>query len=384
MLILEKPYVSETLIKTAIENDLPVLRNAMSEQLAAQGYALKLYDDEAFIAEYQKRHRVYTMSENALGWIVEKLPDSELLQKISLLKNKATFRRICKEMYPDFFFQEVAISEMSDMDVSAMPFPLVLKPSVGFLSAGVYVVHDEEEWSVAVTDIVANFKKVGAQFPEYVVGTRNFLLEEYIKGEEYAVDAYFDEKGEPVIWNIYHHRFANESDTSDRLYCSSRKLYDRYERPFMDFLIQTNRVIGLRDFPMHIEFRYDGKKAIPIEINPLRFAGFCLNELQTHISGIHPVLAYLNNIHITKEEMWKGKENDTYNFLVLERPAGVSKESQFDSDKFKSSVMDVLELRPLSDATAGVAATAFTRVDAAHEAEFDFILNLDMRAFMKS
>ena len=383
MLILEKPYVSEKLIQTAIENNLPVLRNAMSEKLFADGYALNLYDDEQFIAEYQKRHRIYTMSENALGWIVEKLPDEELKKKIELLKNKATFRRICQDMYPDFFFCEVAIKDMGDIDASTLHFPLVLKPSVGFLSAGVYVVHNAEEWNTAVDDIQLNFKKVGEQFPEYVVGTQNFLIEEYIKGEEYAVDAYFDEKGEPVIWNIYHHRFANESDTSDRLYCSSRKLYDQYEKPFMDFLIQTNKVIGLRDFPMHIEFRYDGKKAIPIEINPLRFAGFCLNELQTHISGIHPIMAYLNNIHITKEEMWKGKENDTYNFLVLERPAGVPKEQMFDSAKFTASVMDVLELRPLADPTAGVAATAFTRVDPAHEAEFDFILNLDMKEFMK-
>lgn len=383
MLILEKPYVSEKLIQTAIENNLPVLRNAMSEQLVEKGYALNLYNDEEFIAEYEKHHRIYTMSENALGWIVEKLPDEELKKKIELLKNKATFRRICKDMYPDFFFQEVAVEEMPKMDVSTLRFPLVLKPSVGFLSAGVYVVHTIEEWKTAVDDIQSNFRKVGNQFPEYVVGTQYFLLEEYIKGEEYAVDAYFDENGQPVIWNIYHHRFANESDTSDRLYCSSRKLFDQYEAPFMDFLKQINKVIQLRDFPMHIEFRYDGRRAIPIEINPLRFAGFCLNELQTHISGIHPIVAYLNNIHITKEEMWKGKENDTYNFLVLERPAGAAKEQQFNCEKFKASVMDVLELRPLADPTVGVAATAFTRTDAAHEAEFDFILNLDMKDFMK-
>ena len=37
MLILEKPYVSETLIRTAVEKNYPVLRNAMSEQLAAAG-----------------------------------------------------------------------------------------------------------------------------------------------------------------------------------------------------------------------------------------------------------------------------------------------------------------------------------------------------------
>lgn len=383
MLILEKPYVSETLIRTAIEKNLPVLRNSMSEMLVARGNKLNLYDDNAFAAEYEKRHRLYSMSENGLGWIVEHLKDKELIDKIGLLKDKATFRRICSDMYPDFFFKEVEVAELIKMSTDGLKFPLVLKPSVGFLSVGVYVVRDEAEWKSAIADIEKNFAKSSAQFPEFVVGTAKFLIEEYIHGEEYAVDAYFDENGNPAILNIYHHRFASESDTSDRLYCSSKALYDTYEQTFTDFLISTNRVIGLRNFPMHIEFRYDGKKAIPIEINPLRFAGFCLNELQTHITGIHPVVAYFENIHISKEEMWKGRENDTYSFLVLERPAQALANAVFDSAKFKASFSDVLEIREVKEAAVGVAATAFTRTDKAHEAELDRILTLDMMEFMK-
>lgn len=383
MLILEKPYVSETLIRTAIEKNLPVLRNSMSEMLVARGNKLNLYDDKAFAAEYEKRRRLYSMSENGLGWIVEHLKDKELIDKIGLLKDKATFRRICSDMYPDFFFKEVEVAELIKMSTDGLKFPLVLKPSVGFLSVGVYVVRDEAEWKTAITDIEKNFAKSSAQFPEFVVGTAKFLIEEYIHGEEYAVDAYFDENGNPAILNIYHHRFASESDTSDRLYCSSKALYDTYEQTFTDFLISTNKVIGLRNFPMHIEFRYDGKKAIPIEINPLRFAGFCLNELQTHITGIHPVVAYFENIHISKEEMWKGRENDTYSFLVLERPAKASANAVFDSAKFKASFSDVLEIREVKEAAVGVAATAFTRTDKAHEAELDRILTLDMMEFMK-
>ncbi len=383
MLILEKPYVSDTLIRTAIEKNLPVLRNSMSEMLVARGNKLNLYDDNAFAAEYEKRHRLYSMSENGLGWIVEHLKDKELIDKIGLLKDKATFRRICSDMYPDFFFKEVEVAELIKMSTDGLKFPLVLKPSVGFLSVGVYVVRDEAEWKTAIADIEKNFAKSSAQFPEFVVGTAKFLIEEYIHGEEYAVDAYFDENGNPAILNIYHHRFASESDTSDRLYCSSKALYDTYEQTFTDFLISTNKVIGLRNFPMHIEFRYDGKKAIPIEINPLRFAGFCLNELQTHITGIHPVVAYFENIHISKEEMWKGSENDTYSFLVLERPAKAPANAVFDSAKFKASFSDVLEIREVKEATVGVAATAFTRTDKAHEAELDRILTLDMMEFMK-
>ena len=381
MIILEQPYVSDKFIQVAVEHHIPVLSNDMSEHLCRQGYPLNIYTEEAFVEEYFKRGRIYTMSENALGWLVAHLPDKELLQKIDLLKNKATFRKICSGLYPDFFFCEVDTDKLNSIDASLLKFPLVIKPSIGFLSAGVYVIHNADEWSKTIKNIEQNFEKECNQFPEFVVNTHKFLIEEYIKGEEYAVDAYFDEQVIPVILNIFHHRFASEADTSDHLYCSSLALYNAYEKAFMDFLEETNRVLGLKNFPMHIEFRYDGKRAIPIEINPLRFAGFCLNELQIHISGIHPVGAYLNNMHITKEQMWKGKENDIYSFMVLERPTDVPANSVFDSEKFKHSLMDVLELREV-EANVGVAATAFTRTDAAHMQELEAVLNINMHDFM--
>ena len=81
--------------------------------------------------------------------------------------------------------------------------------------------------------------------------------------------------------------------------------------------------------------------------------------------------------------MWKGRENDTYSFLVLERPAQAPEGSVFDSEKFKASFSDVLEIRVVKEASVGVAATAFTRTDKAHEAELDTILTLNMMDYMK-
>lgn len=382
MLILEKPFVSDTLVRCAIENGLPVLRNEMSESLVAKGHKLSLYNDSDFVAEYNKRGRLYSMSENGLGWINANIRNQEFLDKITLLKDKAVFRKICASLYPDFFFCEKEVRDLGKIDVETLRFPLVLKPSVGFLSIGVYVVRDAEEWRKAVADIERTFSSASRQFPEFVVGSSRFLIEEYIKGEEFAVDAYFDAESKPFILNIYDHKFANEADTSDRLYCSSRALYDEYEQTFMQFLVSINEKVGLRNFPIHIEFRYDGKKAVPIEINPLRFAGFCLNELQTHISGVHPIISYFNNLHINKEEMWKGKEKDTYSFLLLERPAGYGNDMIFNEKKFRDEFMDVLELRPINDSNVSAAASAFIRTDKAHEAEFERILTLDMRDFM--
>lgn len=379
MVILERPFVSDLMVDTLKKNNIPVLRNEMAEERAADGNVLS---DEEFSAEYGKRGKIYTVSENALGWIYEHIDDKRFLDSISLVKDKYAFRRICRDIYPDFFFKEVNINEMAEMDTDNITFPCVIKPSVGFLSKGVFVVHNPEEYRKAVESLQKDFATAGAGFPEFVVGRSRFLIEEYIHGEEYAVDTYFDENETPTILNIFHHKFMDESDTSDRLYMTSKVLFDRYEGPFMQFLTNLNKTLHLRNFPMHIEFRYDGRKAVPIEINPLRFTGFCLNELQVFISGQHPMLSYLRGTHVTKEEMWRGKETLTYAFTVLDLPAGCE-DKAFDDEKFSADFPGVIDVRLVPDKSSGVAATVFLRTVTANEAAFDRIMSLDMREYMR-
>jgi hypothetical protein len=367
------------MVETLQKNNIPVLRNEMSEKRVKDG---KILNDSEFTEAYKKAGKLYTVSENALGWIYDHIDDKRFLDGISLVKDKSAFRSICRDIYPDFFFKEVGINELETLDINSIVFPCVIKPSVGFLSKGVFVARNEEDYRKAVESLMRDFATAKADFPEFVVGRSRFLIEEYIRGEEYAVDTYYDENETPVILNIFHHKFMDESDTSDRLYMTSKGLFDRYEGPFTQFLTNLNKTLHLRNFPMHIEFRYDGKKAVPIEINPLRFTGFCLNELQVFISGQHPMLSYLRGTHVTKEEMWRGKENYTYAFTVLDLPAGCE-EKTFDEAKFRADYREVIDVRLVPDKSSGVAATVFLRIETENESQFDGIMSLDMREYMR-
>lgn len=379
MVILERPFASDMMVDTIEKNSIPVLKNEMSERRVSNGVVLS---DAEFAAEYKKTGKLYTVSENALGWIYEHIEDKRFLDSISIVKDKNAFRKICRDIYPDFFFKELNINEMEQLDTDSIVFPCVIKPSVGFLSKGVFVVHDPKEYKAAVASLLSDFAKAGADFPEFVVGKSRFLIEEYIHGEEYAVDAYYDEIENPVILNIFHHKFMDESDTSDRLYMTNKGLFDKYETPFTTFLTNLNATLHLKNFPMHIEFRYDGKKAVPIEINPLRFTGFCLNELQVFISGQHPMLSFLKGRHVSKEEMWKGKENLTYAFTVLDLPSGCE-DKAFNAEKFSADFHDVIDVRLVPDKTSGVAATVFLKTETENIQSFDRIMSLDMREYMK-
>lgn len=379
MVILERPFASDMMVETLEKNSIPVLKNEMSEKRVSTGVVLS---DAEFAEEYKKTGKLYTVSENALGWIYEHIEDKRFLDSISIVKDKNAFRKICRDIYPDFFFKELNINEMEQLDTDSIVFPCVIKPSVGFLSKGVFVVHDPKEYKAAVASLLSDFAKAGADFPEFVVGKSRFLIEEYIHGEEYAVDAYYDENENPVILNIFHHKFMGESDTSDRLYMTNKGLFNKYETPFTTFLTNLNATLHLKNFPMHIEFRYDGKKAVPIEINPLRFTGFCLNELQVFISGQHPMLSFLRSRRVSKEEMWKGKENLTYAFTVLDLPSGCE-DKAFNAEKFSADFHDVIDVRLVPDKTSGVAATVFLKIETENLQAFDRIMSLDMREYMK-
>ena len=382
MIILEKPYVSAPLVAYLEDKQIPVLHNDMAEVLKQQGHKLNLLDDKAFVEKYEQSHQLYAVSENALVWLYAQLPESELVKKVKILKDKAAFRRICQQIYPDFYYKEVEMKALRSLNPDELPLPLVLKPAVGFLSVGVYIVRDKAEWQAALDDIDRNFAKQCAVFPDTVVRSEKFVLEQFIEGEEYAVDAYYDAEGKPNIINIFHHIFKSETDVSDRLYCMSKQIFESNYPAFNQFCIDLNGALGLRNFPMHVEFRVDKNtgRAIPIEVNPLRFAGMCLNDLTRHTCGLLPVQAFFEGTHPDYATMWNGIENDVFSFIVLDKPYDTNRKLDF--ERIKRHFHGVLETRDIMNPAMSIWGFLFTQTAPEHKAELQEILHSTLEEFM--
>jgi len=382
MIILEKPYVSAPLVAYLEEKQIPVLHNDMAAQLTTEGHHLNLLDDKQFKEQYLQKEQLYAVSENALVWLYAQLPDSELVQKVKILKDKVKFRRICQQIYPDFYYKEVEMKELRQLNPDELPLPFVLKPAVGFLSVGVYIVRNKAEWQAALDDIDRNFAKQCAVFPDTVVRSEKFILEQCIEGEEYAVDAYYDAKGKPNIINIFHHIFKSETDVSDRLYCMSKQIFESNYPAFNQFCIDLNGALGLRNFPMHVEFRVDKNtgRAIPIEVNPLRFAGMCLNDITRHTCGLLPVQAYFEGTHPDYATMWNGIENDVFSFVVLDKPYDTNRKLDF--ERIKRHFHGVLETRDIMNPAMSIWGFLFTQTAPEHKAELQEILHSTLEEFM--
>ena len=111
-------------------------------------------------------------------------------------------------MFPEFKFQKIKLENIQNMSAEGLSFPFVIKPSIGFLSIGVHIINDENDWIQAKEELTPN--KLKSIFPKNVLDTSYFVMEDFARGEEYAIDYYHNEKGEVVILNIMHHVFSQK------------------------------------------------------------------------------------------------------------------------------------------------------------------------------
>lgn len=370
MIILEEPFVSQMLIAYIEKHNIPVLQNKFTKQFSCSN--INLLAEADFIEQYEKSKKIYSVSEYALEWIDKSLHDNNLNTQIDLLKNKAAFRAKCSHLYTNFFFKELSYIELCTFDISQIQVPVVLKPTVGFFSAGVFIIQNKNDWKQAIDAITNSFFEHALQFPDTVVGSKSFILESYIKGREFAIDLYFA-NNEPVIISIFEHLFSSEKDVSDRLYITSKTIFDEYLQVFTDYMKKINQFLVLDNIPVHVELRIDGENIMPIEINPLRFTGLCLNEISFYITGIHPLHYFMSNTAPNYSDMWIGKEEEIYCFSIIEKPKRHNS-SLFDLEAVTNLYSHILELRMLTHQKLDIHAFIFSKTT--NKQELDNILNL--------
>ena len=109
---------------------------------------------------------------------------------------------------------------------------------------------------------------------------------------------------------------------------------------------------GLRNFPVHVEVRVDAAgKIVPIEINPLRFGGWCTTaDLTAMAYGFNPYLAFLDDQRPDWPAIFAARQDRLYSLVVLDNTTGIEPGSirEFDFDaRLASRFHKPLEIRPV-------------------------------------
>lgn len=353
MIIIEKPYASEFLIDSIVQNDWPVLENETVKGADIEEGAFDLVSSNVAKNYYltQEFPLIYSNSENAITWVLDNLPDSNLSSYIKLFKDKVAFRELLKEMYPNFYFVSANLEELKAISAKEIKFPVVVKPAVGFLSFGVHTVNNEKEWSDVITRLEKEMRQASMMYPSHVVNSSKFIVEELIEGEEFAIDAYYDRDGEPVILNIFQHPFLNSKDVSDRIYLMSAGIMIKYMSRFAILLRDIGNLKNIKNFPMHIEVRVTKNgDIIPIEVNPMRFAGWCTTDVAKYAWSINVYECFYNQKRPDWNTILANAKRGVFYFSMAEVPSDVARKNikGFEYERFLANYSNVLEVRRIN------------------------------------
>lgn len=165
---------------------------------------------------------------------------------------------------------------------SELSFPMVLKPSNGFYSAGVVKIDSPDEFAKAFVQT----KRVCTVLRKNS-GASTMLAEEYLDGKEYAIDGFVSDgkvlplqvhrKLPPLVGPLFHEiaylteRYDSDSGTQ-----------------FTEMLDTVVHGVGLNNSPFHAEFRFDAQGTLRVlELAPRLCGGGTTTYQQLQIcSGL--------------------------------------------------------------------------------------------------
>lgn len=387
MILIDNPYVSDFLIDTIKKNHLKIIATSEAKSLIPDPSLNWIDESEAInILKNKKNVSIYSNSENSINWVDENLGFTNLPNQIQLFKNKVKFRELIQELYPHYFFKSVKFNELKTIDIHELEFPFIIKPAIGFFSIGVYKVESETDWDNVLTKLYAEITELKNVYPKQVIDVSDFIIEEYIEGDEYAVDCYFNNEGEPVILNILHHVFSSGKDVSDRVYTTSKEIILKHKDNMQQFLNLLGKKADLINFPIHIEIRINNQQKIyPIEVNPLRFGGWCTTaDLTWYAYKFNSYEYFLNNKKPDWNHIFETHKNKLYSLVALNNNSGI-KDSEIESFNFEKLLKDFenpLNLREFDFRKYDMFGMLFTETSYGNETELTEILTSDLKKYI--
>lgn len=375
------PVLSPTLSNAIQRWNIPVYAQQPTPSLPE---TINILKDMEAASNIKDKDAVVIMNwEASLAFILDNLPQQKLNQ-VNAFKNKAVFREVVKELYPNLFYQELTRDKLQDFQLPKEVEKVVIKPSLGTASIGIRTVHGQQEWKKAVDSVLKDIDKAKERMNPQMLNDGSFLVEEFVDGDEFACDGFWDASGKTVITGIYQHPFASSLDVSDTVYYTSTKVVAETIEPTIQVLENIGIKLGMCRFPFHFEFRKSNNKIFPIELNPLRFGQVALPDITEYAFGFNPYDLFFTD----KEPDWDSLLNNdsnskVYAFVLANIPAKYEPEKySFDEKSFCNSfgnrLLNYLPSNPEITPFFGVAHVVVDKVEEVLE-----YLNLDFGVFLR-
>ncbi len=273
--------------------------------------------------------KVCISCETVLDDVLKRLDNPEKHRIIESLKDKSRFRDMLKPIFPDFFYQKVHLKDMDKLILESGK-RYCIKPIKGYWGSAAHIIDENTDLKKLKKRIEKELGKNISFFSDKVLSKNEMILEQYLEGEEYAVDMYFSEDGTPVILNICHHPIPPKREYLHVVYYTGKKVFDELYDQLFKFLKKVNVALKAKSFPVHAEFKLTPSGLIPVEFNPLRFGSDGFADLGYHAYGNNPFLCFARDIRPDWKTIQKSREGKFYAFYL----------------GYNGTAIDTLEYRP--------------------------------------
>ncbi len=263
-------------------------------------------------------------TEGVIGSVNKKTISETKLKATVLLKDKFLFRQTIAGLFSDYQFQSIKISDLPSLQVTNK---MAVKPRKGFFGTGIRFIDRHSDLEKIQNEILAEITNNRKTFvnADNILSSEELLVEDYIGGSEYAVDMFYDRKGKPQLLNVYEHPTPKNEAYIHALYCSSRRTYKKIAPKAIDIFTKLNRILNVKNYIIHAEFKLDNDKFIPIEMNPLRLGGMGLGNMCYYSQGVNPYEYLIKGEAPDWQTIWNKNEHQdaVYNFLIAYNGATV-------------------------------------------------------------
>ena len=229
--------------------------------------------------------RVAITTEAAMPEVLRRL-DTDRRDAIETLKDKVAFRSALRARYPAL--------EVRDLTLDALPtltLPeggrYVVKPARGVFGTAVHEVDHRTDLAALGERIAAEIARGAEVLSPSALSGDTLILESYIEGEEYAVDAVFTMEGDPIVVGAYRHPMPENSAYLHVVYHAGADVIADVHDQALDFYRYLGAQLDLHGLAMHGEFRLSPSgELLPIEVNSMRVGGMGLGNMLHHTAGI--------------------------------------------------------------------------------------------------
>lgn len=323
---------------------------------------------------------IYCSSEEAVSTAFAKIKSRKLKEIITILKDKFKTRELIRSMYKNLYFNTCSVSRLQHIKLPHHG-TYVVKPRRGFFNIGVRIISSTSNLSLVQKDIYSELQN-NTLYSDGVLSRTELIVEEYIPGEEIAVDMFFDGTGKPRIINIYHHPIPSNNAYLNVLYYTSFELFNTLHDKLIYFFKQLSTSIKPVHCAVHAEFKLHKGTLVPIELNPMRFGGFGLCDLTYFSFGVNPYKLFLDEIPFDWRSFWKTRERNYYGWVLGYNGTEVDvTKKKPDHKKYKSEFSKILKYRKIDNLTYPVFSIAY--IEEKKKSKLDSIVTFNFNSYFK-